>query len=129
VSQKATIPIDERLPAHIKAPCLVNCEFTVNNKESYYLLTLAIKVDLTLVCQRCLSEFIHPYSNQTELAVCDSEALAEKMLTQYESIVADNQEIDLEAIIADELILYAPAFHPTLSDCDAEISKFVTIEA
>lgn len=82
---------------------------------------------LILTCQRCLGEFSYHYSNLTEVAVCDSDETAEKMMNQYDCLVSTNQ-VDLQEIVTDELHLYAPEFHFDLNECDHGVDKFISIE-
>ncbi|KTD36261.1 metal-binding protein [Legionella nautarum] len=126
--QQVKIELDERLPARVASPCVVNCQFDVKALTDYYLLTLRSEAIITISCQRCLDEFSHHYVNQTELAVCHSEQMAEKMLGQYESIVSEHNEVDLVELLTDELHLYAPEFHPSTKECDNQASKFIAKE-
>lgn len=126
--QQIKIELDQRLPARIASPCVVNCQFDVKAMDNYYLLTLRSEAMMRISCQRCLDEFSHHYVNQTELAVCNSEEMAEKMLEQYESIVSERNEVDLVELVTDELHLYAPEFHSSTKECDNEASKFIAKE-
>jgi uncharacterized protein len=125
--QVLTLVIEERLPSHLHSPCVINCQFTVSSFDNYYLVKLKSDSLLTLTCQRCLGEFSYPYSNQTELAVCAGEEVAEKMMGQYDCIVSEYQ-VDLQALLADELHLYAPEFHLDHRDCDHEVDRFIDLQ-
>ncbi|MBA2711094.1 MAG: metal-binding protein [Tatlockia sp.] len=125
--QAHIIKIQDRLPEHLNPPCSINCDFGIRNFDNYYLLNLNSKADLIITCQRCLSQFNHSYLNQTELAICNSEDIAEQIMNHYDCIVAA-QEIDLQEIITDELNLYTPEFHPDYKDCDHEIENFISAE-
>lgn len=120
--------LQDRLPAHIKLPCVINCRFDVKPYDNYYVIKLNVDSILTVICQRCLSEFSYPYANQTELAICTSDETAEKLMENYECIVSSNSQIDLIEIVTDELYLYGPEFHPEQSDCDNEMSKFINLK-
>jgi uncharacterized protein len=123
--QNTTVELKERLPAHIVLPCQVACQFVVKSFYRYYLITLKADSILTLICQRCLKEFTYHYRNQTELAVCDSDKMAEQLMDQYECIVSPNELVDLNELLTDELHLYGPEFHPQVSDCNNEVSRFI----
>lgn len=122
--QTLSIEIDKRLPNHLSSPCVINCQFIVKSFKDYYLVELKSESTLSVTCQRCLGEFSHSYSNQTELAVCDSDETAERLMSQYECIVS-TEEIDLQELLTDELNLYLPEFHPDFKDCDHEIDVFI----
>ncbi len=123
--QQAKLTLQDRLPTHINPPCMLNCQFKVTAMASDYLISLQVNADLSITCQRCLQEFLYHYSNQTELAVSRSEERAEKLMDHYEGIVAPNGEVNLAELLTDELHLYTPKYHPQLSDCDEEISRFI----
>ncbi|ARG97479.1 YceD family protein [Legionella micdadei] len=122
------VELSDRLPARIQTRCSVNCQFDVKACDDYYLLTLNVDGVLNLTCQRCLDEFSHHYHNQTELAICRTDEMAEKMMEKYESIVAKNNHVDLAELITDELHLYAPEFHLSTNECNSAASKFITLE-
>lgn len=122
--QRVSIEIDQRLPMHLSSPCVINCQFTVKPLKDYYLIEINSDAKLSVTCQRCLGEFSHSYSNQSELAVCDTDEIAERLMNQYECIVSSD-EIDLQELLTDELNLYLPEFHPGFKDCDHEIEVFI----
>jgi uncharacterized protein len=126
--QSLMIEIQDRLPGHLCSPCLINCLFKVKPFKNYYLITLKCDSILTVVCQRCLGEFAHHYSNQTELAICDSDETAENMMSDYECIVS-NSQVNLQELLTDELYLYAPQFHLDFKDCDHETDVFISVNA
>lgn len=119
------IELVRRLPAQIASPCIVDYQFEVNAHDNYYLLVLKVESLLRLTCQRCLLEFSYHYQNRSELAICNSEKVAEQMMSQYDCIVSDHGQVDLKEIITDELNLYTPEFHLETSDCDIEISNYI----
>lgn len=125
--QALTIEIKDRLPEHLNSPCIINSSFAVEAFQNYYLINLKSESNLTVTCQRCLSEFSYPYTNQTELAVCSSEEIAEQMMDRYDCIVATN-EVDLEELLTDELYLYTPEFHLDHNYCDQEMNSFINLE-
>ena len=126
--QGIVLELGERLPARLKAPCAINCQFDVEPFDNYYVMRLMVDSVLTVVCQRCSNEFIYLYKNQTELAICNSDEMAEKLMERYECIVSQNNQVDLVELITDELHLYAPEFHPELKDCDDELGKFMNLK-
>lgn len=127
--QETKIELHERIPGHISLPCIADCCFFVDSFDNYYLMKLDIDVRLLITCQRCLHEFIHHYKNQTVLAVCNSDEMAEKLMAQYECVASHNNQIDLKELVADELYLYAPEFHLETSDCNSEVNQFINAES
>ncbi|OCH99325.1 metal-binding protein [Legionella jamestowniensis] len=119
-----TLELHERLPAHVKPVCKVSCKFSVEEQSRYYLLTLSVNSNLKITCQRCLKEFNYQYANETQLAICSSEEMAERLMSQYESVIADNNEVDLVELVTDELHLYTPELHSEIADCD-DINHFI----
>lgn len=126
--EKICVEITERLPANIEGPCVVNCDFSVQDLTDYFLLTLRVNSKLTIICQRCLHEFSHSYSNQTVLAVCHSDELAVKLMSNYECIVAKDKQVDLIELITDELYLYSPENHQNSSECDKDVNEYICLK-
>lgn len=118
------VSIHDRLPVFVKSPCELACDFQVEAHRDYYLLTLDVQGMLELTCQRCLGDFQYDYHNQSKLAVCRSEEVAEKLMASYECIVSEEGEVDLVEIITDELHLYCPEKHSELMACDVLIHQY-----
>jgi uncharacterized protein len=119
------IELSERLPAHFERACQLDCQYQVSKEGSGYLIQFSLQGNLELVCQRCLHAFSHPYAHQNTVAVCDNERDAEKLLSDYESLVERTFVVDLKEIITDELHLSAPLRHPKEDECDTQVSKFI----
>lgn len=117
--------INDRIPANIKGPCSLNCNFSVSAMNDYFLLNLDVQAELIIICQRCVSEFPYHYENKTTLAICHSDARAEELANDYECIVSQHGEVDLIELLTDELHLYTPEFHSDFNDCDREIGRFI----
>jgi uncharacterized protein len=126
--QRKTVHVSERLPDFIVAPCELAVVYHVEAKEDYYLIHLHVGGDLQIQCQRCLGEFHYPYDNNTIIAVCRNDERAEQLLEFYECIVAGNLQVSIDDLIIDELHLYAPQFHPEITDCRSEINQFLAEE-
>lgn len=119
------IELSARLPDNIEHACSLDCEYQVQSYGHYYLLKLATKGDIVITCQRCLHEFNHHYSNQTTLAICDSNELAEQLMNDYECISSTNGEIDLNEVLTDELYLFVPDKHLNFEECNKEVQQFI----
>lgn len=124
--QTKKITIRERLPGFITEPCHLEVSYQVQAEDNFYLIQLHVKGDLSLQCQRCLEQFNYSYDNQTVVAVCRDDERAEQLLEYYECIVSTSLQVDLSELIIDELHLYAPQFHPEISDCSSEINQFLS---
>jgi uncharacterized protein len=122
------VEISERLPANIAGPCLIEGDYTFQFFSTYYLLTLTIAGDLTVICQRCLHEYPHHYSNTSVLAVCESDELANTLMNDYECVVVKDNQVDLIELITDELHLYSPENHLNYEDCDSEVNQFISVK-
>jgi uncharacterized protein len=120
------ITLKERLPQFVTVPCTLNVRYHVEAKDDYYLIHLHVEGALHLQCQRCLDEFDYHYDNNTLIAACKSDERAEELLEHYECIVSPTFQITLDDLIIDELHLYAPQFHPELTDCSSAITQFLT---
>jgi uncharacterized protein len=123
--QKVTLDLTARLPAHISKVNPVVCEYEVTAQDNYYLVRMKVNGELELLCQRCLQNFSYPYQSEMEIAVCESDSMAEKLLERFETIVERSFIIDLEEIVTDELYLSVPERHVNEEDCDKEVSKYI----
>lgn len=126
--QTLTLTLNERLPSYIQPPVGMACTYTIEARDNYYLVDLTVSGEVTVTCQRCLKPFIYHYTNPITIAVCGSETVAEKLLTAYESIVATDNQIDLNNVIIDELHLSCPESHEDSADCDPEIAAYIHAE-
>jgi len=123
--QHVVVNIEERLPKHIQSLGALTCDYQVEAGKNYYLLTMSVNGELTIICQRCLGVFRHDYANTTQLAVCADDATAETLMGQYESTVASNYQIDLIEVLTDDLYLLTPEKHQQDVDCDTEARQLI----
>lgn len=121
---KVTLNLSDRLPMFISPPCELTCEFQVESQRSYYIIKLNVHGVLSLICQRCLNDFKYEYHNQSNMAVCQTEEDAERLMNSYECIVSLSSEVDLVDIITDELHLFCPEKHEDIVDCGELITNF-----
>ena len=117
--------LQERLPYRIHSPCELTCRFHVVSYDNYYVVTLEVLGQLTIICQRCLKSFDKEYHNKSQLAVCMNEALAESLMEEYECIVVNEHELNLIDIVTDELYLFTPEKHENPKDCDPEMDLLI----
>lgn len=114
--------LQERLPFFVQGDCELSCEFHIDRKSDYYLLTSVVQGTVPVICQSCLEEFDYSYYQNHELAICSDESRAEKLMTSLDCIVSANDEIDLLAIVTDDLHLFCPEKHLDEKDCSSILS-------
>lgn len=110
-TQQADLMITERLPFYIEAAPKICCYYQAKDMEDYILLTIQMESTLCIQCQRCLQAFSYPYECTTVLAVCREDKTAERLMTDYECMVSEQDKIDLTAIVTDDLYLSVPEKH------------------
>jgi uncharacterized protein len=123
--QTLVLHISERLPSCLCESAQVNCTFQVQSCTDFYLLSLSVKGDFTITCQRCLGNFKHALDYETQLAVCRREEMAESLMEQYDCIVSNNDQLDLLDVLTDELHLNLPEKHPDEMGCDVEMTALI----
>lgn len=111
---QTSLQLNERLPYYIHSPCTVDCEVTVRQEHRYYHLNLKISGQFTISCQRCAKDFPFAYEHSSELAVCVDDDTANRMMIRMDSIVHPEDDLDLIAIVTDDLHLFCPEKH---EDC------------
>lgn len=116
--------ITDRLPNFISSPCNLQYSFQISRHSDYYVIELIVDGDIVIICQRCLADFKYTYHNESKIAVCLKDEVAERLMTKYECIVVRNYEVDLDEIITDELHLFCPDKHSDFLDCDDKILDF-----
>lgn len=127
-AQSITFSLHERLPERVLGPCLMHCDIHVARSGHYYVATLNVRSDMTLVCQRCLEAFPFFYENQTNLAVCTNDETAESLMELHECLVAPDGQMDLIDVLTDELHLFVPEKHLKIEDCDVNISQWLGLQ-
>lgn len=120
-----TADIMERMPVHVCAPCRLSCSFEVHKQDSYYLLFMDTKGTLSITCQRCAHPFEYEYHHKTELAVCDSDSTAERLMEQFDCMVIESMQINLLDILTDDLHLFLPEKHEDIQHCHTEIREYL----
>jgi uncharacterized protein len=126
---RAEMVLKERLPTHIAPDCCVSYCLETKQQGAYYLLDLTLKANLTVTCQRCLSDFPYEYHHQSQLAICDDDAVAERLMSEFDCIVAPQYQLDLQTLLVDELHLHAPERHLESSHCDPGVLDFMNYQS
>lgn len=72
------------------------------------------RLDVTLICQRCLESVTLPLDSRCVVGFVDSDEAARQLPRYYEPVIVDDETLDLHALIEDELLLALPAvpMHP-----------------
>jgi uncharacterized protein len=122
--QTAAISIGERKPERLSLPAELTCQYQIDACSNYHILKLKVQGILQVTCQRCLGVFEHAYANETQLALCANDEIAETLMADFESIVVHDQQLNLTDVITDELYLWLPEKHLNDADCDTEIKHF-----
>lgn len=115
------IEIHDRLPGYISEPCKLRCEIAVQQAREYFVLRLKVTGPVVVSCQRCLENFVYHYDHKTELAICCSEEKAHQMMSTIDCTVQTDDELDLLAIVTDNLHLFIPEKH---EDCEIRQGSF-----
>lgn len=78
----------------------------------------SFKSTLPLICQRCLHEMPWALNGGFELALVSSEEQASRLPRDLDAVVVDDGEIDLYAVVEDEMLLALPlAAHHDVGAC------------
>ncbi len=123
--QHIAMTLQERLPERVSGPCELTCDFQVVNHGDYYLLTLYITGKLAINCQRCLHIFQDDFYNESQLAVCVNDSVAETLMEHFDCVVASDHQVDLVELLTDELYLFSPEKHRNPMDCHSEIFQWI----
>lgn len=67
-----------------------------------------LRVDVELVCQRCLQGFVQPLRCDLHLALVRSEAELETLPAAYEAVQVEREPVALVDLLEDDLILALP---------------------
>ena len=114
--------VQDRLPFFVQGECKLNCEFQVTKESNYYLLSSKVQGSIPIQCQFCLDEFQYAYHHQHDLAICLDDRSAEKVMAALDCTVQSTDEVDLLAIVTDDLHLFCPQRHEDSQDCDFFVS-------
>ncbi len=111
VPSQLLIEVSERLPYYVQGPCALNCKVSVERARDYYVLRLTSTGQLTINCQRCLHDFNFDYNHSSEIAICDSDEVANQLMKSRDCVVHADDDLDLLDIVTDDLHLFSPEKH------------------
>lgn len=117
---KINVNLSERLPQYCSDKCLLSCEYKVEQGNNCYLLSLKVKGDIAVICQRCNEVFHYDYNNESVLAICDDDTIANSLMSDFDCIVEKSGFVDLIDILTDEMYLFIPQKHAN-KDCDKQM--------
>jgi uncharacterized protein len=115
-----TVEVTDRLPYYIYGPCTLSCTLKVRKEPNYYSIEFRNSGDLRINCQRCLQDFTYHYEHHSELALCATEEIANRMMTSMDCTVQSGDDLDIQAILTDDLHLFCPEKH---ADCTLSCMK------
>ena len=69
-----------------------------------------IRGNLELTCERCLEAMFHEVDIGFQLALVESEALAERIPEEFEPLVYGEEQVALKDLVEDEILLSLPMF-------------------
>jgi len=90
------------------------------------LLTLALRGELVVTCQRCLEPLDWRVDESSEWLVVDAESDATRLAAATQPLVLDNGRLGIAALLEDELIVALPMVprHGTIDDCGPLAQNF-----
>ena len=69
-----------------------------------------IKANLSVECQSCLKQLVLPISRHFKLGLVSSMEQADRLASDCEPLILEDQKISLNALVEDELLLALPDF-------------------
>jgi len=100
-----------RLEAAVTAagsPVTVSARF-FRDEENRYAIDLAVAVEVTVICQRCLGPLEQKLESRSLLAVLWSDEQVGQLPPRYDPVITE-AEMDLWGVIEDELLLVLPSY-------------------
>ncbi len=85
-----------------------------------------IKANLMLECQSCLEQIVLKVDRSFKLGVVESLEQADRLASDFEPLILENEKISLSALVEDELLLALPDFPRHEHDCAEIDESFMT---
>jgi uncharacterized protein len=124
VENNIVIELTTRLPAFVNAPVILTCELNVDDNKGFYLLNMRVCGLIQITCQRCLEDFSYDYENNAQIAVCGTDERALELMADYECMVSNDFQVDLNDVLTDDMHLYCPERHLNELDCCEIVNQF-----
>jgi len=80
------------------------------DSEKRRIITGRVSAVVRVECQRCLQAMTADLESGFSLGVVDTEAMARQLPSEYEPVIQTEPELDLLALVEDELIMAVPDF-------------------
>ena len=77
----------------------------------------ALKADLAVLCQRCMQAMSYPLHTQLNLALIKDDAQAEALPEEFEPLLLEADDLNLPAMLEEELLLALPLVLMHEHDC------------
>ena len=117
------IKLEARLPSWINGTPELTCTYRVKDVGDYYSLALQTKGMLSITCQRCLENVDYLYEHASELFLCRTDDVADRLMELGESIVIENDEANLNDIVTDDLYFFASDKPHDLTSCEVNFKN------
>lgn len=90
-----------------KGHCEVRLDFGIDAQGRRFI-DGWLKADVDLACRRCLEPMPVSVESHFQLGIVTSDAVAANLPNAYEPVVIENEQLNLLAVLEDELILSLP---------------------
>jgi uncharacterized protein len=128
------------LPSDLRAgDGRVQVQVRFGREQGFAIAAVTLKAQLQVVCQRCMTPMPLTVQAQSPVLVVESEREAEEAPAGWETFLAPEGRLSLEALAAEELLLALPIvpLHEASAECaaskaiagDAQAGKVVTDDA
>ncbi len=81
---------------------------TMDDQEPLVVVDVDLQTDVTLTCQRSLQPFQHRVKTQSQVVLVIDESQAEQLAEDYEPFACKDIELDINALLTEELLLALP---------------------
>lgn len=95
---------------------------TMDDQDPLVVVDLDLRTEVSLMCQRSLKPFRQTIASKSQVVLVVDEAQAEELAEDYEPFACKDVELDLHALLAEELLLALPlvAINPDAEELHPE---------
>jgi len=99
----------------------VKAQLAFGREQGFAMAHVQLQAQLTVTCQRCLGAMPLPVQASSPVLIVESEQEAERAPAGWETFLAPEGRLQLEALIGEELLLALPiiAAHEQSSQCES----------
>ncbi len=83
-------------------------QYSGSDQDSLPQVNVELQAEVNLLCQRQLQPFTQQVSAESQVVLVADEAQAEQVVEHYEPFACSDIELDIEALLAEELLLALP---------------------